>query len=299
MRRRRRRSGDRPHHRFTDWLASGASGEPPRDLAVHAASCPECQSRIAAMDALAMVDLGLAGLPEEQSKASGVAWPYLARRGAMSASGLAAVIAVAFIGWRFFLAPEVGVGIDSSPTQVILGGASSLQPSATPGADGSLVPGSTPGATPPDTPGATIPPFGPTPPLGPPAPGQPPFVPGSPTSGPLPTFGPGVTPAPTTGPGPSQPPPTQPPTPPPTQPPPTQPPTPPPTPQPTPPPTPRPTPPPTPPPTPQPTPPPTPEPTAGGPLAECMDGVDNDGDLLVDLADFECLFPTDLSESFP
>jgi hypothetical protein len=30
-----------------------------------------------------------------------------------------------------------------------------------------------------------------------------------------------------------------------------------------------------------------------------MDGVDNDGDLLIDLADFECLFPTDLSESFP
>ena len=102
------------------------------------------------------------------------------------------------------------------------------------------------------------------------------FQPPCPTSTPVPTVAP--TPAPT-------PPPTPVPTPVPTPAP-----TPPPTPDPTPVPTPAPTPPPTPDPTPVPTPDPTPEPP---PPDNCADGIDNDGDLLVDLIDPGCLLADD------
>jgi hypothetical protein len=62
--------------------------------------------------------------------------------------------------------------------------------------------------------------------------------------------------------------------------------------------TPEPTPPPTPQPTPEPTPPPTPEPTPEpNPSGECVDGIDNDGDLLIDILDPGCLLGLRNSES--
>ncbi len=51
------------HRRFQEWLAAGADGEPPRDLAVHASVCADCQRSIAALDRLAAIDPGRAPMP--------------------------------------------------------------------------------------------------------------------------------------------------------------------------------------------------------------------------------------------
>ena len=53
------------HERFREWLAAGAEGDPPRDLAVHASVCPECQQSMAALDRLAAIDPGKAGAPRQ------------------------------------------------------------------------------------------------------------------------------------------------------------------------------------------------------------------------------------------
>ena len=248
---------DGSHQRFTDWLVAGSSGDPPRDLAVHAASCPECQRRIAAMDGLATVDLGLAGIPPAPPLAEGFGWPVAARRSAVLVGGLALFAALAFAGWRTFLAsPPAVAGNDPSPTQAVLGGTGSPQPSSSRGRAESSAP-SAPGASPSGAVTPTIPPF-----LGSPAPGQSPFPPAQPTSGPDATSPPGATPRPTFA---ATPPPQ---------------PTAPPTPEPTPPPTPEPTAPPTPEPTPPPEP--TPEPTPFVLLQQCLDLTDNDGDFFTD-----------------
>ena len=51
------------HDRFDDWLAAGAEGEPPRDLAVHASGCDACLRSLAAIDSLQAIDIGAASLP--------------------------------------------------------------------------------------------------------------------------------------------------------------------------------------------------------------------------------------------
>jgi hypothetical protein len=278
MKRRSKLSIDRPHRRFTSWLVAGPSGAPPPPLAVHAASCPECQRMVAAMDELAAVDLGLAGIPEAPAAPGRWEWLILTRRAALAGASLAAFAAVAFIGWRFFLGPDatlLGAGVFPSPTQAVLGGVESPQPSGVPSAEGSPVPVS-PGTSPTNGPDTTAPP---SPFIEPPTPGQTPLPSVQPTNVPVANPPPGTTPQPTSVANPSAPP-----TPPP------------------PPPTPRATPPP-PPPTPQPTPPPppppppTPEPTPGGTLPECADLQDNDGDGFIDLLDPGCLDVFDLSES--
>jgi len=279
MRRRRSRgSGNRSHERFTDWLAAGPAGDPPRDLAVHAASCPECQRQIAAMDELAMVDVGLAGVPEATATTT-APWSGMMGRAALAAS-LVGVLALAFVGWRLFLAPGAPIAFaGASPGQEVDGGIGSLEPTPSPSPMVSLWP-ETPATSSPGDPQTTT---GPTPSNGLPPPyvgpgptPLPPFFPPPVGPTPRPTFGPPVTPRPTARPT------TRPPTPPP----------------PTPPPTPQPTPQPTPPPTPEPPtpPPPTPEPTPQF-LPECADGVDNDTDGFTDLFDLDCLDVFDLSES--
>jgi hypothetical protein len=272
---------DGAHQRFTDWLVASPSGDPPRDLAVHAAGCPDCQRRITAMDELATVDLGLAGVPPAPPLADIVWWSTAARRGAVLGVGLAVVAALAFAGWSSFLAPDQPLAAtDPTPTQAVQGGVSSTQPSPPPSSGESLVPSSLE-ASPSGAATPTIPPF-----LGPPAPGQTPFPQVPPTSAPGATLQPGTTPPPSS-PVPS-PQPTRPPTPAPTRPP---------TPAPTPAPTAPPTPAPTPPPTPEPTPPPTPEPTPVS-LAQCLDLIDNDGDFWTDWPlDPGCTGPDDNDES--
>jgi outer membrane biosynthesis protein TonB len=51
------------HQRFQAWLAAGAEGDPPRDVAVHASVCDTCRRSIAALDRLAAVDFGRAPMP--------------------------------------------------------------------------------------------------------------------------------------------------------------------------------------------------------------------------------------------
>ena len=51
------------HGRFAAWMASGALGDPPRDAALHASVCEGCLGLVAARDALAAIDTGLAALP--------------------------------------------------------------------------------------------------------------------------------------------------------------------------------------------------------------------------------------------
>ena len=52
-----------PHGRFFAWLLDGGRGDPPRDLAVHAALCATCMDWVAAHDALHRIDVGKAPLP--------------------------------------------------------------------------------------------------------------------------------------------------------------------------------------------------------------------------------------------
>ena len=54
---------DELHDRFDDWLAAGAEGEPPRDLAVHASGCDACLRSLVAFDSLQAIDIGAAALP--------------------------------------------------------------------------------------------------------------------------------------------------------------------------------------------------------------------------------------------
>ena len=51
------------HDRFDDWLAGGAEGDPPRDLAVHASGCDACLRSLAAVDSLQAIDIGAAAMP--------------------------------------------------------------------------------------------------------------------------------------------------------------------------------------------------------------------------------------------
>ena len=54
---------DELHDRFDDWLAAGAQGEPPRDVAVHASGCDACLRSLVAYDSLQAIDIGAAALP--------------------------------------------------------------------------------------------------------------------------------------------------------------------------------------------------------------------------------------------
>ena len=49
---RKKQSTNDPHQRFAEWLEGIGAEDPPRDLAVHAAVCVDCQGLIAAVDTL-------------------------------------------------------------------------------------------------------------------------------------------------------------------------------------------------------------------------------------------------------
>ena len=55
--------GDEFHTRSVAWLENGARDDPPRDVAVHANSCPICAMQAAALDGLAIIDPGRAPRP--------------------------------------------------------------------------------------------------------------------------------------------------------------------------------------------------------------------------------------------
>jgi hypothetical protein len=252
------------HTQLDAWLADGAVGDPPREIAVHASVCERCTASLGAFDALALIDVGSAGSPPPLAARSrlwvGMAW---ARMGtAVTATVLAGLI----VG--FGIAQLVGSGGQAGgppgePEGTELAG---LFMASTDGSPRSSTDGTTPDEAPtapgPETPSPGVTPAPQPPPPPPGATPRPPTPRPSATSAPAPP-----TPEPTLSPGP---PPTE---------------------------SPSPSPEPTAEPTPTPIPEPTPTPTAALPLPRCSNGTDDDGDGAVDLADVECSGPLDNDES--
>jgi hypothetical protein len=120
-RRRTPRDGD-AHDRFLAWLVSGASGNPPRDAALHASVCPDCALQLGAFDLLTEIDTRRAGLPP--SRVGVVRNPWLrAARAAGGASGVAmvAVVAGVALGSALQVTPTA-TGPSESTVQEVLGG---------------------------------------------------------------------------------------------------------------------------------------------------------------------------------
>jgi hypothetical protein len=93
------------HQILDEWLIEGALGDPPREVAVHAAVCASCARRLGAFDALAAVDVSAAGspppLPAPSRLVVGMAW---ARIGTAVAGTVVAGVLVVFgasqlLGW--------------------------------------------------------------------------------------------------------------------------------------------------------------------------------------------------------
>lgn len=119
------------HGRFHDWLTSGAEGDPPRDLAVHASVCDDCGHSIAAFDRLAGINPGLASMPAE---------PTGSDRGRLAIAGWLPVATAALFG-----AAILGIGVSQligmerhdspvaqaspTPDQNVLGQTATPQPS--------------------------------------------------------------------------------------------------------------------------------------------------------------------------
>ena len=128
---RRREAVDRdPHRRFAEWLETNSDEDPPRDLAVHAAVCPGCQQRIAAVDMLTEIDTALAGIPQVRPLAAGD-WLRTAGRAGIVVAAVAALVAVGIGSWRLIQASDVVLGpAVASPTQAVLGGTGTPEPTA-------------------------------------------------------------------------------------------------------------------------------------------------------------------------
>jgi hypothetical protein len=147
MRRPRHRGpadGD-PHGRFGEWLTAAPDEEPPRDLAVHASVCRECQRQIAALDLLTTIDPARAGLPPLRPVATRSRW-RTASRVAAAMAGILAVVAIGVGSWRLLEAGGLGSRpTEESPTQAVLGNTgqpegslgASPSPSAAPSASSS------------------------------------------------------------------------------------------------------------------------------------------------------------------
>jgi len=119
---------DTLHDRFIEWLVGGASGEPPRDLAIHAALCPQCARWIAAHDALAAINPSRAALPT--SRPAVAALPSSVRTAGRFAATAGAVLLVG--GTAAFTAGQVingNLGPFAHPTGAVLGITGSPEPS--------------------------------------------------------------------------------------------------------------------------------------------------------------------------
>jgi hypothetical protein len=117
------RSGD-PHARVAAWLSAGAGGEPTRDLALHASVCDGCHARMAAFDLLSAVDTGRAPLPPTRA-----GLPIPAATGAAAAGGGLAIavlgigltLVIGVTGWRLLEETVLDGGSGASPQQAVLG----------------------------------------------------------------------------------------------------------------------------------------------------------------------------------
>lgn len=255
------------HAQLEAWLADGALGDPPREIAVHASVCEPCTATLGAFDALALIDVGAAGSPPPLTAPSrlrvGMAWARVGT--AVTATVLAGIVVV------FGLSQLVGFGTPASgpagePEGTELAGVFSASHGEAANSQEPSADDSTPGEAPTAT-GIPTPLPGVTPG---PVPSQPPFfsTPRPPTPRPSATAAPTSTPGPTPGPTPTE--------------------------------SPGPTAEPTPEPTAEPTPGPTPTPTPTLPLPQCSNTLDDDGDGYVDLQDPGCANnPLDDSEAPP
>jgi len=148
-----------PHARFLTWLATGARGEPARDLALHASVCPECTRAIAALDLLGRIDPGLAPMPSWNGVSDEPGGLLRAARFAAAAAGVMLVAVVVGIGASQLImgarvSGEVAFG-SGTPAEGLLGGAGT--PAASPTPQGFSNGGDSPTASPtPEPPGTPI-----------------------------------------------------------------------------------------------------------------------------------------------
>jgi hypothetical protein len=86
-----------PHQQLEEWLVDGAANDPPREMAFHASMCEECLARLAAFDSLGAVDVSAAGSPPPLAAptalAAGIGWARLV--GAATGGILALILVLA------------------------------------------------------------------------------------------------------------------------------------------------------------------------------------------------------------
>jgi hypothetical protein len=195
-----------PHRAFEEWLLTAPEEDPPRDLALHALVCPDCQAQIAAIDMLIAIDPARAGMPPVRVVIAGQR--YAARRAAVAVGGVAVLAAIGVGGWQLLGATDIGFGpAGETPTQDVLGNTG--QPAPSPSAGASVTTEEATG-TPSQRPSASASPVPPQSPVIPPPSPLPSVAPPS-TTAPSRTPRPRVaspTPAPTASPTPPPPSPT-------------------------------------------------------------------------------------------
>ena len=220
-----------PHGRFETWLAEATPGDPPRDLALHASTCPECLARAASLDALAAVDPGMAPVPplhvrRTPRRASAAPIPRaVAGVAAVGLLGTAVLVGTGALLTGRFPAGDGAAGASRSPDEGVLSVAGgrdatpTVEPSTTPTATSSASPDADDSPNPtasPQASAATAPAPAPAPVPAPPAATPRPVTSPSPATTPrsTPTATPRPpTPPPTATPTPTPPPPTSEPTP--------------------------------------------------------------------------------------
>ena len=198
------------HDRFAAWLDVAPHTDPPRDIAVHAAFCADCQCRIAARDALAAIDVGSAGplsvVPSLAGRSPTAPGPFHIRPYARVLSAVVLGVATGVIVVQSMRPPAVSSSA-SSPTPIavgaVLGATGTAAPSARSSVEPSLkrisaAPARTPSTTAPES---TDPPIVaplPQPTLAPITPGPTPVT----STAPTPSIAPSVAPSPSISPTP-------------------------------------------------------------------------------------------------
>ena len=202
------------HARFAAWVTEEPSPDLARDVAVHAAGCPDCLSLAASIDALHAIDIGAAPAPPLVPDRRSLP-PIMIRvgRAAVALASLAIVVGAVAVGAGVLRSgppglaggmPSVSADASASIAEGILGGVpdpptATARPSElpTPSTTSSLAPGTT-RLTPAPAPVPAGPLLTPAPTAAPPppTPRPPAATPVPPTPTPTPTTAPTPTPSP-------------------------------------------------------------------------------------------------------
>jgi hypothetical protein len=148
------------HGRLLAWLLDGGQGEPPRDLAVHAALCATCMDWVAAHDALHRIDVGRAPLPPWHPAVIPGHGPLIqAGRYAAVAASMLLVGGAIIVGASQILAGRAGNSQEPAGGVLAASGSPEPSPSATSEKPSSTAsPTASPSATPAQTPQPQEPP---------------------------------------------------------------------------------------------------------------------------------------------